>query len=456
MGGLELEVEEGAMAAGEHDGDREDEKQQADDAFPGDEGAEDGLRVRHDERDEAGDEDLNNVEVAQHAGLQKGGRGDEGSGPKHGAEVAPCDVEVLRPEEDPGKKHDGEGEGDLEGAGDAFEPASAGGEAFPGKHEPVHRSPDDKGPLSTMPEAADDHDGHQVGVGAGGAEAVASERDVEVIAKKRGKGDVPAAPEFGDAGRFVGGVEVLDEVEAEEFGEPDGHVRVGREVEIDLEGVGEDSGPSGKGRQIARTCTEGSIGDEAHGVGNEDLFGESKTETGEAERELAEGVLAVAHLMGDDAIPDDGAGDEVREKRDETGEIEERLCGFGVAAIKVDAVAEALENVEGDACWKNDVLEKGRDRDLAAAEPRGDRLGGLNGEGGVFEEGEGAQVRDDGEHDSEFAPGLIVPGIDDHAAEVVVEQGSAEHEQHKPRIPPPVENHAGTSEKEVPESDAGA
>ena len=317
-------------------------------------------------------------------------------------------------------------------------------------------APDDEGPLGAVPEAADDHDGHEVEVGAGGAEAVATEGDVEVVAEEGGEGDVPAAPELGDGGGFVGGVEVFDEVEAEEFGEADGHVGVGGEVEVDLEGVSEDAGPGDEGGEVAIACSEGGVGDEAHGIREEDFFGEPEAEAGEAEREFLDGMLPVPHLMGDDAVADDGAGDEVGEEGDEAGEVEEGFGGFGMAAVEVDAVAEALEDVEGDACGEDDVAEEFGDGDVATAEPGGEGLGGLDGEGGVFEEGEGTEVGDDGEDDAEFAAGLVVARVGDHAAEVVVEGGGAEHEQHEPGVPPAVEDHAGAGEEEVAEGGAGA
>ena len=52
---------------------------------------------------------------------------------------------------------------------------------------------------------------------------------------------MPPAPEFGDRGRLVGGVEVLRKAEAQQQGDADGHIRVTREVTIDLQGVAVDS-----------------------------------------------------------------------------------------------------------------------------------------------------------------------------------------------------------------------
>ena len=48
---------------------------------------------------------------------------------------------------------------------------------------------------------------------------------------------MPPPPEFGDRRRLVGGVEVLGEMESQQQGDADGHVRVAREVAVDLQRV---------------------------------------------------------------------------------------------------------------------------------------------------------------------------------------------------------------------------
>jgi len=54
---------------------------------------------------------------------------------------------------------------------------------------------------------------------------------------------VPTAPEVGDRERAVRAVEVLGEVEPEHAGEADGHVGVSREVEVELDRVGQHTDP---------------------------------------------------------------------------------------------------------------------------------------------------------------------------------------------------------------------
>src|SRR5579863_9511498 len=73
--------------------------------------------------------------------------------------------------------------------------ATAGQQALERQHPAVDRAPDDEGPVGAMPQAAKQHGGHQVGIGAHAPLAVAAEGYVEVVAQPGAEADVPAAPE---------------------------------------------------------------------------------------------------------------------------------------------------------------------------------------------------------------------------------------------------------------------
>lgn len=131
-------------------------------------------------------------------------------------------------------------------------------------------APDEESPGGSVPQAAEEHGEDEVCVGAGRASSISAEGDVEVVSEPRGKGDVPAAPEVGDGGGSVGGIEVFCEDEPEHQSESDGHVGIAAEVEVDLHGVAERAEPSvdrGAGGGL-----EGGVSDLAAGVGEEDLF----------------------------------------------------------------------------------------------------------------------------------------------------------------------------------------
>ncbi len=87
----------------------------------------------------------------------------------------------------------------------------------------VHAAPDHEIPARAVPEAAQQHRDEHVGLRAHHSAAVASERDVQVIAEPGRETDVPATPELGDRPRDVRHAEVLRQFEAEDPRRADGH-----------------------------------------------------------------------------------------------------------------------------------------------------------------------------------------------------------------------------------------
>ena len=66
---------------------------------------------------------------------------------------------------------------------------------------------------------------------------------------------MPPSPEVGDGITTIGMTEVLVEVEAQTAPQSDSHIRIAREVEVDLQGKGHDAYPcasSGEVLHIAR------------------------------------------------------------------------------------------------------------------------------------------------------------------------------------------------------------
>jgi hypothetical protein len=86
----------------------------------------------------------------------------------------------------------------------------------------------------------------------------------------------------------------------------------------------------------------------------------------------------------------DRAGDELREERDEEGEVQEAALRGQRAPVDLDGVAEALEGVEADAVGQEDAQRLPARREAQGVEQRADVL--LE-EAVVLEEGEHAEVR---------------------------------------------------------------
>ena len=73
----------------------------------------------------------------------------------------------------------------------------------------------------------------------------------------------------------------------------DGHIRIGGEIEVDLEGVGQSAHPGKAGVQVGSSLVKDPVGDLAHGVGQHHLLGQAEAEAGDAGGKLIQRLLPV-------------------------------------------------------------------------------------------------------------------------------------------------------------------
>ena len=158
---------------------------------------------------------------------------------------------------------------------------------------------------------------------------------------------MPAPPELRDAPRDIGVIEILQKVEAEHSPEADGHIGIGGEIEVDLEGVRHRAQPREEHR--GHNGGKGRIRDPRHGVRQQHLFAEAEEKAHRAGGEFGDGLMPLVDLLRDGGVAHDGTGDELRKEGDVKRELERVALHRSVAAVHVDDVAQALKGEEGDA-----------------------------------------------------------------------------------------------------------
>src|SRR5271170_64785 len=94
----------------------------------------------------------------------------------------------------------------------------------------VQSAPCDESPVGAVPEPAQQHGQKQVQIAARLAMAVSAERNIEIVAQKKGERHMPSAPELDYVPRLVGRIEILREPHAEHPREPDCHVGISGKV----------------------------------------------------------------------------------------------------------------------------------------------------------------------------------------------------------------------------------
>ena len=101
----------------------------------------------------------------------------------------------------------------------------------------MDRAPDEEGQGTAVPEAADQKGDKQVETVADPPGAAAAQRDVNIVPKPSGEGDVPTAPKFLYGKGEVRTPKVCRQLHAEQSGTADGNVRIAGKVAVDLDGI---------------------------------------------------------------------------------------------------------------------------------------------------------------------------------------------------------------------------
>src|SRR4051812_44415950 len=84
-----------------------------------------------------------------------------------------------------------------------------------GQKRAVKQSPEHEGPARSVPEPAQEERKQNIRQLARRAAAIASERNVDIVAQKAGQRHVPAAPKLRNRVRAIRGVEVARELDGE-------------------------------------------------------------------------------------------------------------------------------------------------------------------------------------------------------------------------------------------------
>ena len=216
------------------------------------------------------------------------------------------------------------------------------------QHKEV-QSPEDKVPGGAVPEAGQEPDDKDVEKLAALFDPVSAQRDVDIIAEPGAEGDVPPAPEFGDAFGDVGVIEVLREEKAQHPSQADCHQRVAAEVKVNLEAVGDDAHPGKRGGYL-RKAERLHLGPQrTDGVCQKNLAGKAHDEQAHTLVDLRQGDLAALELPADVRVQDNRTGNQLREEHDEGAEVDQVVLHLDFAPVDIHRVGQNLEGVKADA-----------------------------------------------------------------------------------------------------------
>lgn len=103
---------------------------------------------------------------------------------------------------------------------------------------------------------------------------------------------MPALPEFLYGTRLIRRTEVYRKRNVEHISKPHSHIAVAAEVEIDLEGIGQDDQKGGRGVQEIGLC-KAEIGGKRQYIGQQNLFRQAQYKKGDAFCKVGRGKSAL-------------------------------------------------------------------------------------------------------------------------------------------------------------------
>ena len=256
---------------------------------------------------------------------------------------------------------------------------------------------------------------------------------------------MPALPEVRNANRAVRAVEVAREMEPEHKSKTNRHIRIRREVKVNLEHVGKRAPPAvDDARSIG--C-KNAVCDDAHLVCKEDLFGKAKAEEQNTAHKVFERMRAGFKFFGNRIVTHNRARHKLREKRHITCESRKVLDRRCRTTPHVNRVTHRLERVERDA-----HRQKNRhNRKRFTAEHSRKIVHDPHAEHVILEEPERTEVHRNCSPERKIPLELACVRRRDKPPRHVHHQRTAEHEEHEPRFKPAVKDVTEDGDEQVQE-----
>ena len=155
---------------------------------------------------------------------------------------------------------------------------------------------------------------------------------------------MPSLPEFTHTARLIGRIEIGGKTEAKQQSYPNGHIRIAREVRIDLNGISE------QGHHILKSGVHGWIGEyavhkvQSEVIGQQYFFEQSVENPKKPKSELLPGEpVGLTQLRNEIRCPHNGACHQLREKGNIEAKVEDAFHWLDVSAVDVHRIADGLE-----------------------------------------------------------------------------------------------------------------
>ncbi len=212
----------------------------------------------------------------------------------------------------------------------------------------MEQTPGYEGVSSTMPETAKQEDQEQIEIGSGRPFPVTTQWYIQIIPEPVRQCHMPPAPELRDTPGPVGLIKVLWKGEPHHFAQPDCHIGITREIEIDLKRVCHHTKPrQGRGQFVDRKRKD-QVSHLPHCVGNENFLSQSYAEPEDPIGETRQGDGSVFNAFFDIGIPDNGPRNQLWKIGQVHTKAHYRIGWFHSLTININQVGSRLEGIKGN------------------------------------------------------------------------------------------------------------
>ena len=208
-----------------------------------------------------------------------------------------------------------------------------------------------------MPQSREHPDNQDISHPFAPAHPVASQGNVHIVPEPASQGHMPPPPEFRDAFRAVGIVEILRETEAEHPSQADGHVGIPGKIEVNVQHKGKGVQPGKHHRRGGALPVK--ISQQCQIVRQNHLFGKADHKPPQTQADVLQAVLSRFQLPGYVPVADNRPGNQLREQSHIGSKGNEIPLRLHLPPVHVHGVAQALEGIKADAHGQSQ-LQKGQ------------------------------------------------------------------------------------------------
>ena len=170
------------------------------------------------------------------------------------------------------------------------------------------------------------------------ASPVSAQRYIHILLKPGAQGDMPPAPEIGDALRRIGIPEILREMKAHHRAQPHGHIRITGKIKVDLHAERQNPHPHHQDGPLCIRNTRNLRPQRSYGIGDQYLLSQAHGKQKDSPGKSGKVLSPLPQFLCNGVIPHDWSRDQLGKHGNIGAKIDDILLRAGLLPVDVDRV----------------------------------------------------------------------------------------------------------------------